>query len=134
MVTTGQASCELAIPQLTEVYERQTLPPLLPGGRWWHRCCLTASMSAEEMVDDNTPCARTAGELAVLRLLVAGLRLPEIADTVGISPALARSRLDRVRDRSGCHNRVELVIRAVREGWLSGQPAGRREGERDANA
>jgi DNA-binding CsgD family transcriptional regulator len=63
----------------------------------------------------------THGESAVLRLVVAGLSIPEIAAALGISPALVRWRLDRVRDRYGCRNRVELIIRALREGWLTSQ-------------
>jgi DNA-binding NarL/FixJ family response regulator len=78
---------------------------------------------------DPEPHDLTTGEQAVVRLLVAGLGIPEIAAALGISSALVRSRLDRVRDRYGCHDRVELVIRALRDGWLAG-----RDGERDADA
>jgi DNA-binding CsgD family transcriptional regulator/tetratricopeptide (TPR) repeat protein len=64
----------------------------------------------------------TERELDVLRLLVAGRSNPEIAETLFISPATARTHVSNVFAKLGVHSRTEAVDYAHRRGLLLSDP------------
>jgi DNA-binding NarL/FixJ family response regulator len=103
--------------------------PAVPAGEVDHRRIAADGTDAayvpprypEGVVVVNESSDLTDGERALLTLLVTGRLIPEIATILGVSLVVVHRRLDRLRDRRGCRNRVELIIVALREGWLTGR-------------
>jgi DNA-binding NarL/FixJ family response regulator len=60
----------------------------------------------------------TARERAVVRLVMDGRSNDEIAVALGISPKTVEFHLSRLYQRAGVETRLELAMRADREGWL----------------
>jgi DNA-binding NarL/FixJ family response regulator len=60
----------------------------------------------------------TARELAVLERLAEGQSTAEIAGALGIRPRTVESHLRSLFDRTGVLSRTELVLHAIREGWI----------------
>ncbi len=60
----------------------------------------------------------TEHEAELLRLVAAGLTQKEIAERLGISENTVRNRITRLCELCRVGNRVELVIVAMRHGWL----------------
>ncbi len=65
----------------------------------------------------------TARELAVLERLAGGQSTPEIAAALGIRPRTVDGHLGSLFDRIGVGGRTELVLYAIREGWIRPRPA-----------
>lgn len=57
-------------------------------------------------------------EVAILRLIQAGATSEEVGVRLGISDRTVESHLRRLFDRYGVVSRTELVVLAMREGWL----------------
>jgi len=64
----------------------------------------------------------TARELAVLERLAHGQSTSEIAAALGIRPRTVDGHLGSLFDRVGVGGRTELVLHAVREGWIRPKP------------
>ncbi len=60
----------------------------------------------------------TARELAVLERLADGLSTAETASALGIAPRTVESHLRTLFDRAGVLSRTELVLYAIRQGWI----------------
>lgn len=58
-------------------------------------------------------------ERDVARLVAAGLSNEAIADRLGVSPRTVQTHVANARKKSGCANRTELGVLAVREGLIS---------------
>jgi DNA-binding CsgD family transcriptional regulator len=58
----------------------------------------------------------SAREVEVLRLVCAGERDQQIAEALFISVKTVHSHLDRVRDKTGCRRRAELIRYAMDHG------------------
>ena len=65
----------------------------------------------------------TARELAVLERLARGQSTAEIAAALGIRPRTVDGHLGSLFDRVGVGGRTELVLHAVREGWIRPKPS-----------
>jgi DNA-binding NarL/FixJ family response regulator len=55
----------------------------------------------------------------ILHLLVEGLSNGEIAAHVHLSENTVKTHVRAILRRAGARNRVEVAVRAVREGWVS---------------
>jgi DNA-binding NarL/FixJ family response regulator/EAL domain-containing protein (putative c-di-GMP-specific phosphodiesterase class I) len=64
----------------------------------------------------------TVRELAVLERLAHGQSTAEIAAALGIRPRTVDGHLGSLFDRVGVGSRTELVLHAVREGWMRPKP------------
>jgi DNA-binding NarL/FixJ family response regulator len=60
----------------------------------------------------------SAREQAIVRLVMSGKSNDEIATALGISPKTVEFHLSRLYQRAGVETRLELAMRADREGWL----------------
>jgi DNA-binding NarL/FixJ family response regulator/EAL domain-containing protein (putative c-di-GMP-specific phosphodiesterase class I) len=60
----------------------------------------------------------TARELAVLERLAEGQSTAEVAAALGIRPRTVESHLRSLFDRTGVLSRTELVLHAIRQGWI----------------
>jgi DNA-binding NarL/FixJ family response regulator len=60
-------------------------------------------------------------ELGVIALVAEGLSNDEIGARLGLSSKTIESHLHRMFDRYGVFTRTELVMTAIRQGWLSGE-------------
>ncbi|MCA1706383.1 MAG: LuxR C-terminal-related transcriptional regulator [Actinobacteria bacterium] len=58
-------------------------------------------------------------ERDVARLVAAGLSNEAIADRLRVSPRTVQTHVANARKKSGCANRTELGVLAVREGLIS---------------
>jgi len=63
-------------------------------------------------------------EIQVLTLVMAGATNGEIGASLGLSEKTVESHLRRMFDRYGVLSRTELVVLAIREGWLHDRRAG----------
>nr|MDQ3957658.1 response regulator transcription factor [Actinomycetota bacterium] len=61
----------------------------------------------------------TRRQRVVLRLLVDGRGMREIADELGVSEHTVRTHMQNLYSKLGCHSRLELVHFAVRRGLVS---------------
>ncbi|HEX2577013.1 MAG TPA: response regulator transcription factor [Aquihabitans sp.] len=61
----------------------------------------------------------TTRELQVLDCLVAGMSTPSIAMALGVSPATARSHLQKLMAKIGVRNRAAAVARSIAEGFAA---------------
>lgn len=68
--------------------------------------------------------ALTARELDVLRLVAEGLTNAEIAASLVISPATARTHVGRILQKLDARDRTQLAVTAFRCGLVSGSPDG----------
>lgn len=64
------------------------------------------------------PFEPTLRELEVMSLVAAGLSNDEIAQRLGVSPRTVESHLRTLFERFSVASRLELVMHAVREGWI----------------
>lgn len=78
----------------------------------------TAAPFLVQAVVDGEPSspALTPGERAVLALVAAGRTDRDIAERLVISVRTVRSRLDRIREKTGARRRADLTRLAVKEG------------------
>ncbi len=67
----------------------------------------------------NRPPKLTARQVEVLRLLALGLTDRQIADRLRISPATARTHVERIRLVFGAHTRREAIQAARKFGLLN---------------
>ncbi len=74
--------------------------------------------------------ALTAREQEVLALLGRGLRLPEIAEALGISTKTVESHLENIKGKLGCRSFTELRALAMRTQNPTDSPSQGAEGER----
>lgn len=65
----------------------------------------------------------TARDQAIVRLVMASRSNDEIGRELGMAAKTVESHLSKLFERTGVTSRVELVLRAEREGWLVSEPA-----------
>lgn len=77
-----------------------------------------ATLQADEAADRHLQAATglSARELDVLRLVCAARSDQEVADELCLSVSTVRSHLDRIRDKTGCRRRAELIQYAHQHG------------------
>lgn len=63
----------------------------------------------------------TQRQRVVMRLLVDGRGMREIADELGVSEHTVRTHMQNLYARLGCHSRLELVRFATEQGLLTGE-------------
>jgi DNA-binding CsgD family transcriptional regulator len=71
-----------------------------------------------EKAAPHAPAALTPREIAVLRLLAAGMGTKGAAVRLGISPATLRNHTQRALKKLGCHARLAAVLAARRRGLI----------------
>ena len=67
--------------------------------------------------------ALTARDQDIVRLVMASRSNDEIGRELGMAAKTVESHLSKLFERTGVSSRVELVLRAEREGWLVSDPA-----------
>lgn len=77
---------------------------------------IDSSTAAVALASDGSPL--TDREIAVLRLAGDGMRSPEIAERLYLSPGTVRNYLSAAMRKTGARNRLEAVHRARAAGWL----------------
>jgi len=65
-----------------------------------------------------SPLALSPSQEGILALLVEGLSNREIAARVHLSENTVKTHVREILRRAGARNRVQLAVRAVREGWV----------------
>jgi two-component system, NarL family, response regulator LiaR len=61
----------------------------------------------------------SASQAEILRWIVEGFSNAEIAAQVHLSENTVKTHVREILRRAGARNRVEVAVRAVREGWVS---------------
>ena len=83
-----------------------------------------AAFSAEQLRDSQTKLVRlTPRERSILRLILEGRSNEEIAAAIGTSHKTVEAHLTHMYERFGIASRVELALRADRDGWLDLGPS-----------
>jgi DNA-binding NarL/FixJ family response regulator len=83
-----------------------------------------AAFSAEQLRDANSRLVQlTTRERDILRLVLGGRTNDEISAALGTSHKTVEAHLTRMYERFGVASRVELALRADRDGWLDIGPA-----------
>ena len=81
-------------------------------------------MAGEEAPETPAPAARSgltklsARERELVTLVAQGRTDAQIAEQLFISVRTVRTRLDRIRDKSGCRRRADLTRLALQEGII----------------
>lgn len=92
---------------------------------------LDKTMAGEKIYPDTTPTLNigtalsvefSEGELKVLRLVVAGERDQDIADTLGISVNTVKTHLRSMLDKTGLRSRTALAVRVRDAGFVIVEP------------
>jgi len=82
-----------------------------------------AAFSADDLRAGSKSVVRlTARERDILRLILDGRSNDEIGAALGTSPKTVEAHLTRLYERFGFASRVELALRADRDGWLDLDP------------
>jgi DNA-binding NarL/FixJ family response regulator len=84
-----------------------------------------SAFTAEQLLDANTRSIRLSfRERQIVQLIVAGRSNEEIAGAIGSSRKTVEAHLTHLYGRLGIASRVELALRAERDGWLDLGPSG----------
>jgi DNA-binding NarL/FixJ family response regulator len=81
------------------------------------------AFSPEQMRSIGGRVELTAREMDIVRLVMASRSNDEIGRDLGLAAKTVEGHLSKVFDRTGVTNRVELALRAEREGWLVSESA-----------
>jgi DNA-binding NarL/FixJ family response regulator len=95
---------------IRQVHEgRSALPPAI----------IAKLLGGGEMTSGGPPEDLTERERQVLRLVARGLDSPQIGERLSVSETTVRTHVHNVLAKLGLSNRVQLVLHALRAGWLS---------------
>jgi DNA-binding NarL/FixJ family response regulator len=73
-------------------------------------------LRAQEASDQQRAGRLTRREVEILQLMANGMAGPQVADSLGISPATVRTHLQNIITKLGVHSRTEALAHAIRHG------------------
>jgi DNA-binding NarL/FixJ family response regulator len=76
-----------------------------------------------EMSVDNGETALTVRELQVLDCVAQGMSNKEIADALFITEQTVKNHMTSILRKLGAQDRVDVILAAVRNGWVAITPA-----------
>lgn len=97
---------------------RTAIARLLEGGNYY--CPASSQLLVEKMVDEGryARVELTAREREILRAFARGQNIKITADALGISVKTAQNHLTGLKDKLGLHEPAELVLYALRHGYV----------------
>jgi DNA-binding NarL/FixJ family response regulator len=106
----------------------EALPAAVRAGRQWLSPRVTELLVKSASVDERIVEELTEREKEVLRLMSTGLRNEAIADALDITEQTVKNHVRSIFGKLGVETRVEAVLYAISQGWVSPDAPGSGEG------